>query len=296
MIMERIYEKGLYDLDLEGILRYLGHNNNTFIGQVKREDNKFFLVNLYSDDEEQKGKLLVDLLYGDNIRVSIGKSIELNENNFYKIRISLFPKETRLTQGTPFLFSAQIIENVHRNPYEIDVDQAFKKNDNPSSNRNLVRTLAEVGKGMYSSKDRMFFELIQNADDASSKEGVLLDVFTEGDYLKISHDGFNFDRNDFKAINSSANGTKKANENKTGYKGIGFKSVFTDSEEVFIKTGGYQFKFDKHDSRFSDFESFYFFVRDFFHFSIVSFDVCMFFYFCCLFLVLKFAFFSFFIV
>ena len=115
---------------------------------------------------------------------------------------------------------------------------------------------------MYSSKDRMFFELIQNADDASSKEGVLLDVFTEGDYLIISHDGFNFDRNDFKAINSSANGTKKANENKTGYKGIGFKSVFTDSEEVFIKTGGYQFKFDKHNSRFSDFESFYFFVRE----------------------------------
>jgi len=71
MIMERIYEKGLYDLDLEGILRYLGHDNNTFIGQVKREDNKFFLVNLYSDDEEQKGKLLVDLLYGDNIRVAV---------------------------------------------------------------------------------------------------------------------------------------------------------------------------------------------------------------------------------
>lgn len=260
--MERIYEKGLYDLDLEGILRYLGHDNNTFIGQVKREDNKFFLMNLYSDDEEQKGKLLVDLLYGDNIRVIIEKSIELDENNFYKITISLFPKETRLAQGTPFLFFAQIIENVHRNPYEIDVDQAFKKNDNPSSNRNLVRTLAEVGKGMYSSKDRMFFELIQNADDASSKEGVLLDVFTEGDYLIISHDGFNFDRNDFKAINSSANGTKKANENKTGYKGIGFKSVFTDSEEVFIKTGGYQFKFDKHNSRFSDFESFYFFVRE----------------------------------
>jgi hypothetical protein len=262
MIMERIYEKGLYDLDLEGILRYLGHDNNTFIGQVKREDNKFFLVNLYSDDEEQKGKLLVDLLYGDNIRVSIEKSIELDENNFYKIRIFLFLKETRLAQGTPFLFFAQIIENVQRNPYEIDVDQAFKKNDNPSSNRNLVRTLAEVGRGMYSLKDRMFFELIQNADDASSKGGVLLDVFTEGDYLIISHDGFNFDRNDFKAINSSANGTKKANENKTGYKGIGFKSVFTDSEEVFIKTGGYQFKFDKHDSRFSDFESFYFFVRE----------------------------------
>jgi len=260
--MERIYEKGLYDLDLEGILRYLGHDNNTFIGQVKREDNKFFLVNLYSDDEEQKGKLLVDLLYGDNIRVSIEKSIELDENNFYKIRIFLFLKETRLAQGTPFLFFAQIIENVQRNPYEIDVDQAFKKNDNPSSNRNLVRTLAEVGRGMYSLKDRMFFELIQNADDASSKGGVLLDVFTEGDYLIISHDGFNFDRNDFKAINSSANGTKKANENKTGYKGIGFKSVFTDSEEVFIKTGGYQFKFDKHDSRFSDFESFYFFVRE----------------------------------
>ena len=68
-------------------------------------------------------------------------------------------------------------------------------------------------------------------------------------------------KDDFDAITSSANGTKKASENKTGYKGIGFKSVFTDSEMVLMKTGGYQFKFDKSDPRFMDFERFYFFVN-----------------------------------
>ena len=63
-------------------------------------------------------------------------------------------------------------------------------------------------------------------------------------------------------MTSAANGTKKANENKTGYKGIGFKSVFTDSEEVLIKTGGYQFKYQKTHPGFNDFEKFYFFVNE----------------------------------
>ncbi|MBQ9254932.1 MAG: ATP-binding protein [Clostridia bacterium] len=115
---------------------------------------------------------------------------------------------------------------------------------------------------MYASKDRMFFELIQNADDAASENGVIVYIETLGDYLVIRHNGKSFDKDDFYAITSSANGTKKANENKTGYKGIGFKSVFTDSEKVFIKTGGYQFKFDRNDERFTDFDKFYFYVND----------------------------------
>lgn len=261
MIMERIYEKGLYDLDLEGILRYLGHDNNTFIGQVKREDNKFFLVNLYSDDEEQKGKLLVDLLYGDNLKAIVGKEYDLKIGHFYKIELQIATKQIRLEHNTPFLFIALNPQSVS-NPYKNDVTLSFKKNTSPATNVTVSHLLEEVGKNMYASKGRMFYELVQNADDASAVKGVEVDITTIGDYLIISHSGFNFDKDDFEAITSAANGTKKANEKKTGYKGIGFKSVFTDSEEVLIKTGGYQFKFDKKDELFSDFEKFYFFTND----------------------------------
>lgn len=259
--MERIYEKGLYDLDLEGILRYLGHDNNTFIGQVKREDNKFFLVNLYSDDEEQKGKLLVDLLYGDNLKAIVGKEYNLKIAHFYKIELQIAPKQIRLEHNTPFLFIALNPQSVS-NPYKKDVNLSFKKNTSPATNVTVSHLLEEVGGNMYASKGRMFYELVQNADDASAVKGVEVDITTIGDYLIISHSGFNFDKDDFEAITSAANGTKKANEKKTGYKGIGFKSVFTDLEEVLIKTGGYQFKFDKKDELFSDFEKFYFFTND----------------------------------
>lgn len=144
------------------------------------------------------------------------------------------------------------------NPYKADVNLTFAKSTSPRDCAALAHTLAEVGKNMYSSKDRMFFELVQNADDAAAQKGVNINVKSEGDFLIMRHNGKSFDKDDFDAITSSANGTKKANENKTGYKGIGFKSVFTDSEIVFIKTGGYQFKFDKNDPRFMNFEKFYF--------------------------------------
>ena len=49
---------------------------------------------------------------------------------------------------------------------------------------------------------------------------------------------------------------------KTGYKGIGFKSVFTNSESVFIKSGGYKFSFDRNLPIYRDFKKFYFIVND----------------------------------
>lgn len=56
---------------------------------------------------------------------------------------------------------------------------------------------------------------------------------------------------------STANSTKRLDRKKTGYKGIGFKSVFTDSDKVYIRTGGFFFCFDKHADIFNDFRRFY---------------------------------------
>ena len=76
------------------------------------------------------------------------------------------------------------------------------------------------------------------------------------DYLIFIHDGKSFDLKDFDAITSMANSRKSDDNSKTGYKGIGFKSVFTDSLQVFIKTGGFFFSFDKTSELFDDFEGF----------------------------------------
>ena len=255
------YEESLYDLDLQSLLLLIGIKSRYFIGIAKTYGKYTFVENLYSIGEGQDGKLLVDPYYGYNLRAIVMNPEKIEEGKYYRIKLTnLTPKDKRLERNQLFQFQSIAYEEVN-NPYKTDVNLTFEKFTSPAGNVATAHLLAEVGKNMYSSKDRMFFELIQNADDAAAANGVLINVKTSGDYLMVCHNGNSFDKDDFEAITSAANGTKKANENKTGYKGIGFKSVFTDSEKVFIKTGGYQFKFDKSDERFTDFDSFYFFVN-----------------------------------
>jgi hypothetical protein len=255
---EKPYDEKLYDLNLQALLKYVGHSEDTFIGQAKKYGDFTFIENLYSDSVNEKGKLLIDPIYGYNLRALVlNATIVVEENQFYKIELKLSPKDKRLERNQLFQFITKNIV-VAKNPYLADVELAFQRNTtNPASNQRDAKLLDEIGKNMYSSKDRMFFELIQNSDDAASKNGVQIIVKTTGDYLILRHNGYSFDKDDFEAITSAANGTKKANENKTGYKGIGFKSVFTDSEQVYIKTGGYKFKYDKNEEIFQDFDRFY---------------------------------------
>ena len=261
LLNEKPYDEKLYNLSLSDLLKYAGHKSNVFIGQAKRYHYGLFIENLYSASDFQRGKLLIDPVYGYNLRAIVPNAkFNVEEHKYYKIKLRLAPKNKRLERNQLFQFAAINIEETE-NPYKTDVNLTFEKFTSPAGNVATAHLLAEVGKNMYSSKDRMFFELIQNADDAAAANGVLVNVKTLGDYLMVFHNGYSFDKDDFEAITSAANGTKKANENKTGYKGIGFKSVFTDSEKVFIKTGGYQFKFDKNDERFTDFDSFYFHVN-----------------------------------
>lgn len=252
------YDETLYELDLIGLLRLANVSTTDFIGIARNYGKYTFIEELYSCGDIE-GKLLVDPFYGYNLRAIVMCADNVEAGKYYKIKlINLPPKNLRIERNQLFQFQCKIIEEVE-NPYEKDISEAFQRNTtNPTSNRRDAHLLKEIGKNMYSSKERMFFELIQNADDAApEKDGVSINSFTKGDYLVFSHDGFSFDKYDFEAITSAAVGTKKANENKTGYKGIGFKSVFTDSQQVYICTNGYRFKFDKTDQRFQTFDGFY---------------------------------------
>lgn len=252
------YEMSLYDLDLMSLLHLANISTTEFIGAARTYGKYTFIEELYSCGEIE-GKLLVDPFYGYNLRAIVMNAVNVDAGKYYKIRlINLPPRDLRIERNQLFQFQCKIIEEVD-NPYNKDISEAFQRNTtNPTSNRRDAHLLNEIGKNMYSSKERMFFELIQNADDAApERDGVSINSFTIRDYLVFCHDGFSFDKYDFEAITSAAVGTKKANENKTGYKGIGFKSVFTDSQQVYICTNGYHFKFDKTDPRFQTFDGFY---------------------------------------
>lgn len=258
---EKPYDDALFDLSLSQLLKYAGHSGTSFIGKASLYHTYWLFENICSANPGEEGRLLTDPDYGHNLRAIAPASAPLEEGKYYNFTVSLVEKGKRMERNQLYQFQASgFKESI--DPYSFDTLQIFKKNTSPRTNVTVAHLLAEVGKNMYSSKDRMFYELIQNADDASAKNGVRVRVDTSGDYLTLSHNGFSFNKDDFEAITSAANGTKKANENKTGYKGIGFKSVFTDSEQVYIKTGGYQFKFDKSQPQFQDFEKFYFFVNE----------------------------------
>jgi len=115
----------------------------------------------------------------------------------------------------------------------------------PDQAEMMSNLLDTVSSDIYSESQRFIFELIQNADDAASdKENEMLFDF-HTDCLIVSHNGRPFDEEDIKAITHAGKGTKESDQSKTGYKGIGFKSVFGQSEKVSVFSDGFNFRFDK---------------------------------------------------
>lgn len=104
------------------------------------------------------------------------------------------------------------------------------------------RGLDLLSSDVFSEYIRFLFELIQNADDAKATE-VNIEVIDS--YIIVSHNGDAFSEADVRSICSVGSGTKKTNTNTTGYKGIGFKSVFGKSNYAAIFSDGFQFRFDE---------------------------------------------------
>ena len=113
--------------------------------------------------------------------------------------------------------------------------------------KNTANALRAIMGDLYTEPERFVFELLQNADD-QPKEGTMVEVKlkTLNENLLFLHTGKPFSEQDVESISSIGDSTKKNDTEKTGYKGIGFKSVFSDSETVFINSGNFSFAFDKH--------------------------------------------------
>jgi hypothetical protein len=197
----------------------------------------------------ETGEIL--MFQGESQKVYVSPNLHLNEGIYYQF--SFIEKEGKLPSAIP-----NTIEILDNNPYQEYIRLRFERLNNPEANKMIANLMREIGKGMYSSKQRMIFELLQNADDAPGKEKVEFHIDINGDYFFVMHDGAPFNKDDVEAITSAAESTKRGDNKKTGYKGIGFKSVFTDSTEVWLKSGGYQFAFIRNTPLFEDFDDFYF--------------------------------------
>ncbi|MGE6230914.1 sacsin N-terminal ATP-binding-like domain-containing protein [Paenibacillus chitinolyticus] len=129
-----------------------------------------------------------------------------------------------------------------------DIEKIFLDNTdyaNPGQAVNQASSLNALSSDLYTDSKRFIYELLQNADD-SSQEGKAIKVWikTFGDNLVVAHSGKPFTSRDLQGICNVNNGTKKSDLTKTGYKGIGFKSVFGQSDKVTIFTKDEYFRFD----------------------------------------------------
>lgn len=219
----------------------------SYIGKYARINDKSFAFTEVM--VEENGNILMS--NGKMQYVYVSQQAQLIENKYYSFTLS------ENTQNRKYA-DLKSITPLDKNPYQEFIRLRFERLDNPEANKMIANLMREIGKGMYSSKQRMIFELLQNADDSPAKDKVEFHIDVNGDYLFLMHDGAPFNKDDVEAITSAAESTKRTDHKKTGYKGIGFKSVFTDSTEVWIKSGGYQFAFQRNNPLFEDFDKFYF--------------------------------------
>lgn len=260
------YPDTYYELDDNDLLQTIGVRKGPIIGQVVKSLSGS--TNVVAMCQKSTGRILNDPISGVNMVAIVPfKYVNLLiEGEFYEFNLKSWSQARRKSKHNPYIFEAIPVSaypQVQNNPYKISVDRKFRLRNNPLSNRDDARILDEIGADMYLNRGRMFYELLQNADDAAARLGVRIRIQVVGDYLIFIHDGKSFDLKDFDAITSMANSRKSGDNSKTGYKGIGFKSVFTDSLQVFIKTGGFFFSFDKTSELFDDFEGFYDKVNNF---------------------------------
>ncbi len=128
------------------------------------------------------------------------------------------------------------------------VKKLFDDNTNyktPDQAANQASSLEALSTDLYTDSKRFIYELLQNADD-SQEQGMTVKVWIKkiDDTLVVAHSGKAFSERDVRGLCNVNNGTKKDDVSKTGYKGIGFKSVFGKSKNVTVYTNSEYFKFD----------------------------------------------------
>lgn len=128
------------------------------------------------------------------------------------------------------------------------VEKIYLDNTNysyPSQAVNQASSLNALSADLYTDSKRFIYELLQNADDSSfDNRGVKVWIKIFEKCLVVAHSGKPFSSRDVQGICNVNNGTKKSDLTKTGYKGIGFKSVFGQSENVTIFSNKEYFRFD----------------------------------------------------
>jgi hypothetical protein len=178
----------------------------------------------------------------------------LKDKQRYKVKVEL--SEDKYRANNPFSLRVTDFKEIHVSGSQNQdsslaaaIKEIFEENltiNSPFQAINLANSVESLATDIYSENKRFIYELIQNADDAALDENAELSIQVLENYVVISHNGAPFNSRDIRGLCSIGMGTKTDDASKTGYKGIGFKSVFGQPDGiVYVKTENTLFRFDR---------------------------------------------------
>lgn len=127
-----------------------------------------------------------------------------------------------------------------------EIFNVYDKSDQPVAVINQANSVESLATDIYSENSRFVYELIQNADDAMTDPNGIVEIKILAKHIIISHNGKAFTSRDVRGLCAIGLGTKTKNSDKTGYKGIGFKSVFGQPDGlVYVQSEKTLFRFDR---------------------------------------------------
>ena len=235
----------------------------TMVGTYKKADHKDKKGNdfaYFEDVRNTEGDILYYPFGLGKVKLWTACNDKLEKQDIWRISVKLSPKKFR--DKNPFIItlsdtkfglpSTNLKDKLSREAQirKIFKDTGFTERDA----KNTVNALHNIMDDLYSNADdRFVYELLQNADD-QPEEGQSVSVILQllKEHLLFMHNGRVFDTDDVDSICSIGDSTKRKDKEKIGYKGIGFKSVFTGSDTVIINSGNYSFAFDKFSPVYGD--------------------------------------------
>jgi hypothetical protein len=177
----------------------------------------------------------------------------ITNNEYWLVNVNLRPNRNKLKNP----FELSLANNVFGLPTNTFIDRVKKekfirqlfnaRGATKSDARTISNAVLKLAGDNYTDiNERFVFELLQNADDMPKEnQDVSVKILLLNSHILLMHNGLPFRDIDIEAITDIGRSTKSNNPLQTGYKGIGFKIVFQESENVLIKSGGYSFSFDK---------------------------------------------------
>ena len=219
--------------DLRKIREYCQSNEDHL--QV---DIYHFLNEVLFDEDElwEKSIYLTNCLFGTNVVETFNSLLNLVDNryrNFFSfIRFEEIEKEIGKLMDDPDCTDNLFLKKI------VDVRTA-QRNVLGNQYKNIIKLINEAG----TKPQRFLMELLQNIDDCDYEEEPLVEFNLEGNKLTVVYNETGFTKKHVASITAIGDSTKQylSNENITGEKGIGFKSIFNVANYVEIHSNGFHF-------------------------------------------------------